>query len=196
MRLSLNLSRRPFTNHRLLWTGLTCLLMVSLWLVVWTNSAKGIVSARADELGRQIKTQAVQIDNLRQELEKKKAQVKTDIVLTDQEAAELAAARQLIEEKAFSWNRMISDFERYVPKDVRIASIKVDEIHRIGNNAIASIEIHAEGKTAAQMTEMMTNLDASNGLFVTGPAVQAAVDEQGMVPFSLGLTYDPARRRD
>src|SRR5258708_21919068 len=100
MRLNLNLSRRPFTNHRLLWTGLSALFLVSLWLVVWTNSERGIVSARADELSGQVKTQAAQLESLKQDMEKKNSLIKKDIVLTDQEAAELAEARQLIERKS------------------------------------------------------------------------------------------------
>jgi len=115
------------------------------------------------------------------------------VVVTEQQAIELAAARQLIQRKVFSWNRMIGDIEEYVPKNTRITSIKVDESANSPEDIVARIQVKAVGTTASEMTEMMLNLEKSGGLFTVGETGQDATTETGETPFTLNLTYRPRR---
>jgi hypothetical protein len=57
----------------------------------------------------------------------------------------------------------------------------------------ARVEIKAIGTTAAEMTEMMANLEKSGGLFAVGNTGQETMTENGETPFTLTLTYNPAR---
>src|SRR4030095_5190355 len=82
-------------------------------------------------------------DALEEEQRRKQLQQKT--VLTEQQATQLASARQLINKKMFSWNRMISDIEEYVPKKARIMSIRVDEIGGAGQEGVATIRVKTLG---------------------------------------------------
>jgi Tfp pilus assembly protein PilN len=86
---------------------------------------------------------------------------------------------------------MISDLEGYVPKNTRIMSIKVDEIANAGEGVAARVEVKAIGTTAAEMTEMMANLEKSGGLFVVGNTGQETMTENGETPFTLSLAYNP-----
>lgn len=192
MRTKLNLSTRPFTNHRLFWIALIVVYFTSLWLVLWFANEKGSTIVRADDLKRRIDSQKQLVKEATDEQERrKKEQVK--VVVTEPQAIELAAARQLIQRKVFSWNRMLSDIEEYVPKNTRIVSIKVEEIANTTDQAMARVQVKAIGTTAGEMTEMMVSLEKSGGLFEVGETGQEATTENGETPFTLNLTYRPRR---
>jgi hypothetical protein len=192
MRTKLNLSTRPFTNHRLFWIALVAVYFIGLWLMLWFVSERGSVIAKADDLKRRIESQKQLAQEAKDEQERRK-KLDVKVQVTEQQAIELAAARQLIQRKVFSWNGMISDIEEYVPKNTRIISIKVDEIANTAEDAIARIQVKAIGTTPSEMTEMMINLEKSNGLFALGETGQEATTENGETPFTLNLTYRPRR---
>lgn len=192
MRTKLNLSTRPFTNHRVFWIVLVVVYFTSLWLVLWFANEKGSMIVRADDLKRRIDSQKQLVKEATDDLERrKKNEVK--VVVTEPQAIELAAARQLIQRKVFSWNRMLSDIEEYVPKNTRIISIKVEENANTTDEAIARIQVKAIGTTPSEMTEMMISLEKSAGLFEVGETGQEATTENGETPFTLNLTYRPRR---
>lgn len=192
MRTYINLSRRPFTNHRLFWIGLITIYLIGFWLVLWIGSEKSRVLAEQTRVRQRIEGQreAYQQAILEQETHKREME---QVVVTEQQQLELASARQLLQRKAFSWNRMVSDIEEYVPKDTRILSIKVDGIASAGEAVVARIQIKALGKTADEMTAMMANLVKSDGVFDVGGAGQETTTDQGETPFTVNVTYKPVR---
>src|SRR5438067_1633883 len=146
MRTKLNLSTRPFTNHRLFWIALIVVYATSLWLILWFVNEKAGVIARADDVKKRIDSQKQLFqDAVAERDRRKKEEVK--VVVTEQQEIELAAARQLIGRKVFSWNKMLSDIEEYVPKQARITSIKVEEAADNPDEAIAKIQVKAVGAT-------------------------------------------------
>jgi hypothetical protein len=162
----------------------------SLWLALWVAGETSLVSARADQIESQIKRNEDEVARIKEEEERKKREIRM-AVMSEQQAFELAAARQLIERKAFSWNRLITDIEGFVPNDARILSIKVNEILDANEGAAAAVEIKAIGKSPAQMTEMMTRLNGSNGLFTLGQSTQEQITDTNEVPFTINITYSP-----
>jgi hypothetical protein len=192
MRTKLNLSTRPFTNHRLFWIALIAVYFTSLWLMLWFANEKGAVIVKADALKSRIESQKKLADEATAELDRRKKE-EVKVVVTEQQAIELASARQLIRRKVFSWNRMISEMEEYVPKNTRIISIKVDESANTVEEALARIQVKAIGTTPSEMTEMMINLEKSEGLFAVGETGQDATTENGETPFTLNLIYRPRR---
>lgn len=191
MRTQLNLSSRPFTNHRLFWIAITSVVFVSLWFFLWVSAELTQVSAKADAVKVRIESQKAVAEAAKAEREKKEREQR-QILITDQEALELASARVLILQKSFAWDRMIADLEQLVPHQARIAAIKVDGISE-ANGLSAKVQIKALGVTTAQMTEMMTNIEKSGGMFVTGQADQDPTTDNGETPFTLELTYNPTR---
>lgn len=150
------------------------------------------MSAKADRVAVQISTVKVQAEQVRVEKDRR-AREQQQPEIKDQDRLELAAARNLIERKRFSWNRMISDMERFIPKDARVFGLKVIESVIPGQKAEANVEVKVLGRNASQMTQMMEELEKSGGLFVVRQSNQDAPDDGGEVPFTLNLIYNPFR---
>src|SRR5260370_89628 len=164
MRTQINLSRQPFKNRRVLWIALVAVYLTSCWLFLWIATEKDRVLAKETELKLQIDSQRQAAIDAKLEQERR-SKSEQKIVVTDQQALQLAAARQLIQRKGFSWNRMIGEIEQYVPKNTRIMSIKVAEVSNDADHVLATVEVKALGKTPGEMTEMMMSLEKSDGLF-------------------------------
>ncbi|HKP85692.1 MAG TPA: hypothetical protein VJZ26_06335 [Blastocatellia bacterium] len=192
MRTTLNLSSRPFTNHRILWIGVAAVSFLSLWLLLWITSEISLVSAKADRVKSQISDLQVEVEMARQETERRSRDQQQPEVRY-QDRLELASARNLIERKSFSWNRMINDIERFIPKDARVFGLKVQEDLIPGQKVEAGVEIKVLGRSASQMTQMMEELEKSGGLFLVRQSNQDAPSDAGEVPFTLNLIYSPSR---
>jgi ribosome-binding factor A len=192
MRTQINLSTQPFKNHRLMWIALVAVYFIGFWLFLWIAAEKGHVVAQETEVKRRIEGQKEAAEEAKREQERRKqTQQKTNV--TEQQALQLAAARQLIQRKGFSWNRMIGDIEEYVPKNTRIMSIKVEEVAGDSDQVMARVQVKAIGTTAAELTEMMASLEKSSGLFTVGETAQDAITESGETPFTLNLIYKSSR---
>jgi hypothetical protein len=152
---------------------------------------RSVVSAKAEQVKQRIESQKALADARRAEREKKESE-QVKIVINEQEALELASARRLILQKSFSWNRMITELEQIVPPEARISAIKVVGISD-AEGVVTSVQVKALGATAAQMTEMMSNIANSGGRFVVVQADQEATAETGETPFTLELTYTQTR---
>ena len=192
MRTQINLSSQPFTNRRVLWIAIVAVYLTSFWLFLWIATEKDRVLAKESDVKLQIdgQRQAALEAKLEQE---RRSRSEQKIVVTEQQALQLAAARQLIQRKGFSWNRMIDEIEDYVPKKTRIMSIKVEEVSNDADHVLATVQVKALGTTPDEMTEMMMSLEKSGGLFTVGETSQDAVLETGETPFTLNLTYKPSR---
>lgn len=192
MRLKVNLANRPFTNHRLLWAGVAIAFLLGVWFWLWVSAEKSRVMAQAEMVSANIKENEDRVRQIREERDKQKQETEK-VILSELDIAQLTSARQLVLRKGFSWNRLISDIERFVPNRVRITDIRLQGVTDESAGSLASVEINALGETAAQMTEMLTSLEKSGGLFTTEQAEQMAVDEANEVPFKLSLVYRPDR---
>ena len=192
MRTHINLSSRPFTNHRLLWIGLVTVYFMAFWLFLWMVAEKSRVVAKQTDVSQRIEAQKAAAEEAIREQELRKHE-QQKIVLSDQQAMQLASARQLIQRKVFSWNRMIGDIEEYIPKNTRIMSIKVEELVNSSDEVTARVQVKALGTTADELTAMMANLEKSNGLFIVGETGQEATVESGETPFTINLVYRPSK---
>ncbi len=192
MRINVNLSNRPFTNHRLLWISLAAIVLISLWLTLSVSGQKSLTIARADQQEQMVKGGEEELVRLKKEIAERQ-QATEQVNINPQDAFQLAAARRLLGLKSFSWNRLLTDIEGYVPEQARITSIKVGEMLADGSALAARVEIKALGKTAAQLTDMMSKLDQSKGLFLLGETGQEQPTDEGEVPFTINVIYRPAR---
>jgi len=161
-------------------------------MMVWVATEKDVASAKADRVAARIKSQHDEVERLRVEREKREHEQQPPDV-KEQDRLELAAARQLIARRAFNWNRMITDMERYVPKQARITGLKLEQVAPLGQSLSATVELKALGKSPGQMTEMMEALERSGGLFAVRQTTQDAPDESGGIPFTIHLVYSPSR---
>jgi hypothetical protein len=189
MRTTLNLSGRPFANHRLFYVAIAAVLLLSLWLYLWTYSQRSLVTAKADSAALRVRDAQERLDKARQEKAVKTEELQPTPV-SDAERLELASARQLLARRAFSFNRMLAMLEHYVPKSARLIGLKVEKVAPIGQPITANVEVKAIGQTAAAMTEMMEKVEKS-GIFVIRQSAQEASQDSNEVPFTLVLAYNP-----
>ena len=164
---------------------------LAFWLFLWMTAEKSRVIAKQTEVTQRIEGQKTAAAAAIEEQERRKRE-QQKIVLNEQQATQLASARQLIQRKAFSWSKLIGDIEEYVPKNTRIMSIKVQEVVSTTEEVIARIQVKALGTTADELTEMMSNLERSGGRFIVGETGQEAAVESGETPFTLNLVYKPS----
>lgn len=161
-------------------------------LAAWSiGQQKSLELDEISSIESNIKSRQMMADKLKEEDAARKDK-ESKIFLTDQETYQLAAARQLIARRAFSWDKMASDIEENVPKNTKIVSVKVNNIQFGPEGPVISLDIAALGKEAAQLTEMMENLEKSKGLFTVGDVSQALVNDNGQVPFNLTVRYRPS----
>jgi hypothetical protein len=192
MRTTLNLSSRPFANHRLFWIAAAAMLIVSLWAGLWLSAEKDAAAQSTAKLEGLIKSSKEEFERLVL-LEEEQRKAEQSAALTPQESTELAAARVIVLQKSFSIDRVLSDLEPYVPPDTRLMGVKVDSVGVMPDRS-AVVAVSALGKTAEQLTVMLKKLDESDGVFVTGDASQGQQTETGEVPFSIAMTYKPKGR--
>jgi hypothetical protein len=175
-----------------LWIALVAIYFVAFWLFLWMTAEKSRVIAKQIELTQRIEGQKTAAADAIREQERRKLE-QQKIVLTEQQAMQLASARQLIQRKVFSWNKMIGDIEVYVPKNTRLMSIKVEEIVNTTDEVTARVQVKALGTTPDELTAMMGNLEKSGGRFIVGETGQEATAESGETPFTINLLYKPSR---
>jgi hypothetical protein len=186
----LNLSRQPYKNRRLFWIGLFAIFTVGLIMAFWTVTQKAQIVSDINLVRRQIDEKQRNLTRLKENF-KEATVVIPQTVLSEDQKYQLASARQLIGQKSFSWNNLLSDIESHVPKNVRLLGIKIAESSKQLDAGTIEIEISATGRAATQMTEMMADIESSAGKFVVDQAEQSPVSEEGDVPFTLRLIYRP-----
>src|SRR5262249_53021566 len=184
----INLSSRPFTNRRLFWLGILCLVALCAVSGLWISRARARALVRISDLNAQMASRQAEVDRVKREDEERRKQ-EAKIFLTDQDSYHLAAARQLIVRKSFAWDKMVGDLEQFVPKRARVVTIKVNGIIKGENGVIANLELSALGRSPADLTQMMSDFEKSNGLFEVGDANQGEMTDTGETPFVLELHY-------
>ena len=189
MRTTLNLSGRPFANHRLVYVAIAAVLLLSLWLYLWTASQRSLVTARADSAAQRARDAQERLDKARQD-KAVKAEEQQPTPVSDADRLELASARQLLARRAFSFNHVLATLEHYVPKSARLLGLKIEKVAPVGQPITANVEVKAVGQSAAAMTEMMEMVEKS-GVFVIRQSAQEASQDSNDVPFTLLLAYNP-----
>src|SRR5215470_10571015 len=96
----INLSSRPFTNRRLFWLGILCVMALCAASGIWISRARARALVRISEVKAQMASRQAEVDRVKREDEERRKQ-EAKIFLTDQDSYHLAAARQLIVRKSF-----------------------------------------------------------------------------------------------
>jgi Tfp pilus assembly protein PilN len=152
-----NLSTRPFYNER----------AVQFWLFVITiaivaatvfNVTRLIQYSRSDtELAGQATRDETRTADLRAQAAKMRGSVDTRQI--EAASAEARLANDLIDRRTFSWTELFNVFERTLPADVRVTSIRprIEKDRRI----LLTITVVARGVDDVDM--FMENLEATGG---------------------------------
>jgi len=112
--------------------------------------------------------------------------------LTPQQQETLRAAHQLVERKAFSWSRLLSDLEGALPDNVRVSRIAVREVSSQGTQTVAELDLAVFSKSYEAIDSMMSSMDRQ-GIFhanLVSQNLQKGRGESG-TEFELSVVYRP-----
>jgi mannitol-specific phosphotransferase system IIBC component len=155
---SLNLASRPFNNRILPWALSAIILFVSLVGLVLVVR----LTTRAKQEARTAEVEINALKQIEHGLLQSAQQMKNSFTPDQQQA--LPAAHQLVDRKAFSWSRLLSDLESSLPNNVRVSRIAVRDVTRQANQTIAQLDLAVFAKNSATISEMISAMH-QEGIF-------------------------------
>lgn len=158
MNNSLNLASRPFNNRILPWALSAIILFVSLVGLVLVVR----LTTRAKQEARTAEVEINALKQIEHGLLQSAQQMKNSFTPDQQQA--LPAAHQLVDRKAFSWSRLLSDLESSLPNNVRVSRIAVRDVTRQANQTIAQLDLSVFAKNSATISEMISAMH-QEGIF-------------------------------
>jgi Tfp pilus assembly protein PilN len=186
----LNLASDPFRNRTLPWTIAVAVSAVSLLALVATLAYYQRARAEADASEREVQV----LRSQSAELERQAIEIKQTI--PPEQRKTLEAAHALVSRKGFSWSQLFSDLEEALPSGVRVQRINVREVAEVGDQTRADLELTVLGKTATDVTGMITEMN-SGGTFNAVPLTENAKTGRGESGYEwlLRVSYVQRRRR-
>jgi len=155
---SLNLASRPFSNRILPWTLTVIILFVSLIgllvVVQLTTSSRREAALVEGQITQLKQREHILLDAANE--------VKQSFTPEQQQA--IPAAHQLVDRKAFSWSRLLSDLESALPPNVKVTRIAVRDVNREGDQTIAQLDMALFTKNPATMSDLLKTWQ-ENGVF-------------------------------
>jgi hypothetical protein len=179
-----NLATRPFYNERSVRLALIAD-AVLVALATLFNVSRILYYSRSDT---ELATRAAQDEARTAELRAEAARLRATVDPKQVEVASIEArqANDLIDRRTFSWTELWNLFERTLPADVRITSIRpsVDDQRR----TLVAITIFARG--VRDIDEFMENLDATGQVRDVLPGMDRPT-EGGQTEADLQMVYVP-----
>jgi Tfp pilus assembly protein PilN len=182
----LNLASQPFRNRALPWTITAVIMVVSLLALVYIVRESMKTNAQANLIERDVNDLRQQAKVIQQRAEEIKE------ALTPEQLQTLQAAHTLVDRKRFYWSRLFADLEASLPQNVRVTRINVRDVALRGNQTYAELELTVVGRTDADVTHMISEMDRA-GIFQAEPMSQDAQNDknQGGTEWTLRVLYRP-----
>jgi Tfp pilus assembly protein PilN len=140
------------------WTITAVIALFSLLALVFILRATSQTNSKAEVAQREVTNLSQQMVAVRERAE----QVK--IALTPEQRQTLQSAHSLVDRKRFSWSLLLSDLEGALPGSVRVTRINVKDVAVRGDQTVADLELTVVSKSAATITQMISEMDAA-GIF-------------------------------
>ena len=185
MKLQINFASEPFRNRRLFWLIIAS--MIALASLVGLNT----LSSQAG-LEQQVALLEPKVLKLEAQAKNGSALDFTDSSLTLGQNQALLVAQDLIIRKSFSWSQLLNDLERFVPSNVRVTKIGVDNVGRAkdADGKTVNLSFDVIGKSSTDVTQMISELNRS-ARFSVYPKSQKQLEGTEEVEFQLGVEYHP-----
>jgi Tfp pilus assembly protein PilN len=181
-----NLSTRPFYNVRAVQIALGTLAAIVLGItlfnvveIVRLFTSEQTLGANADEAEREAA-------RLRSEASRIRAQINPSELQTVASAAR--EANNLIDQRAFSWTELFTQFEATLPDDVRITAVqpRLEEGRFI-------VSIAVEGRRAEDIDAFIEALEKT-GTFHNVIATETQANDEGLLEAIIDGVYQPPGR--
>ena len=191
MRIDLNLARNPFRNRSLFWLGMMAAFLVAVTALAVVMARAAHRSADKAGLRDDITKQEATLKSLESQMEAIQT-VQGEAVFSNADRQALDDARELLNQRAFSWSRLLGELEPNVPARAKISSIAIAGVAGEGPSRVVTLAITGRGKDFGQLGEFLENLDRTGGRFSADP-VSNGPDVQGQdYQFELRVRYRPA----
>jgi len=158
MSAKLNLASNPFRNRALPWTVTLLVMLVSIVALVYI--AQSTFRTRA----KIATTQSEIIDLTKQTDLLAKRQQAVETALSADQKKDLKYTHALVDRKQFSWSRLFSDLEAFLPGGVRVTRIQVKEVQMQGDRPVADLDLVVASKVYTNVTDMIQEM-SSEGVF-------------------------------
>jgi Tfp pilus assembly protein PilN len=181
-----NLSTRPFYNVRAVQVTLSTLAAVVLGItlfnvirIVALLTSQQTLGATADDAEREAA-------RLRSEASRIRAQINPAELQTVATAAR--EANDLIDQRAFSWTELFTQFEQTLPDDVRITAVQP----RL-EKSVFLVDVAVEAKRAEDLDAFIEALEMT-GAFHNVLATETQSTEEGILEAIVVGAYEPSSR--
>lgn len=184
--LRTNLSSRPFYNTRAVHVALVAMAVVVAGLTVF-NIVKGAsLYSSQTTLGATESEARQQAERLRREATRIRSQINQQELAVVSAAA--GEANSLIDQRAFSWTDLMSQFETTLPEDVRLRSVQP---RLEGGRFVVTILV--QGRDPEDVDAFIEALEASGNFANVLPTVQS-VTEEGLIEATIQGVYVAGNR--
>lgn len=189
----LNLATHPFTNRRLVNSGLSALVLLCVGLTVHLAGELRLARVRQEAMATRLRVQEQQIARLRRRI----PPPVTPDQLSSEERELLEAAAVLIERRVFPWSKLLGDLESNLGKDVRLVHINValEDVSQIDplrpGTAPMEVSMQLIGRRLDDVLETIKALRATGRFSHFRPRKQRPVEGTQEVEYEIEMTYRP-----
>jgi hypothetical protein len=190
MRIDINLAKEPFHNHALYWVVLAVAYVVATVALLTVLAKAGEVGADTAVKREEIAKQEAQIKELNARIDAFREE-ESRAVFAPQDRVALDDARKLINRKAFSWSKLLSELEPHVPPNTKVSEIGIESVEGEGANRVVTLSLTCHGTDIEQMSIMLANFDRSGGRFLADPIMNGPGKDTSDFEFQIAVRYRP-----
>jgi Tfp pilus assembly protein PilN len=181
-----NLSTRPFYNVRAVQVSLSILAAIALGITLFNVIRIVTLLASQQTLGATADQSEREAARLRSEASRIRAQINPAELETVATAAR--EANNLIDQRAFSWTELFSQFEATLPDDVRITAVQP----RL-EKGIFIVAVAIEARRAEDLDAFIEALEMT-GVFHNVLATETRTNPRGLLEAIIEGVYQPSSR--
>jgi Tfp pilus assembly protein PilN len=179
-----NLSTRPFYNVAGVRTWLVFAAAVVIAATAFNVMEVLRYSSSNTELGTRASADEARAADTRARAQKLRASV--DPSQVDVVSLDARQANNLIDRRTFSWTELFNRFERTLPDDVRITSVRPT----LDPQRHVLLTVNVLARSVGDVNKFMENLDGT-GVFPEVRSREERSDDDGLIDSTLEMTYEP-----
>jgi len=174
IKIDVNLSSRPFVNNRKFFLITLSLLILLSCVSYWNVFRYRSVHSRRGQVKRLLTQNQAQIERLEKEQQEIMARLQKPE--TGEFLDLVDYINRLIQQRTFSWTRLLNDLETLTPANLQIVSIRPQLVgQEIG------IEIIANGRSTHDYIEFISHLESSGKFYNVNPIYEDISKSPGLV---------------
>jgi Tfp pilus assembly protein PilN len=185
--LRTNLSTRPFYNERAVHALAALVAIVVLGITAWQVTRVVALSKTKTELNTSISRDKNETEQRTREAEQIRRGLNQKELTTV--AAEAKEARELIEQRTFSWTALFNQLEATLPGDVMLTSV-----HPEFNEGETEVNLDVQGRGSDDIDSFWDRLDKT-GAFHNVEWSAVNVTEDGLHKIQMRAAYTPRTGR-